>query len=85
MTQIFVDTRAVPVTVIKAGPCVVTQIRTEENDGYDAVQLAYGTMRPRDVSKPDAGALRQGGSPSRRATWSSSAPTTPGPTSPASR
>ena len=52
MTQIFVETRAVPVTVIKAGPCVVTQIRTQANDGYDAVQLAYGTMRPRDVSKP---------------------------------
>jgi len=61
MTQIFVDTRAVPVTVIKAGPCVVTQIRTEENDGYDAVQLAYGTMRPRDVSKPRQGHFDKAG------------------------
>jgi large subunit ribosomal protein L3 len=61
MTQIFVDTRAVPVTVIKAGPCVVTQIRTEANDGYDAVQLAYGTMRPRDVSKPTQGHFDKAG------------------------
>jgi large subunit ribosomal protein L3 len=37
MTQIFVDTHAVPVTVIKAGPCVVTQVRTQAVDGYDAV------------------------------------------------
>jgi large subunit ribosomal protein L3 len=55
MTQIFVETRAVPVTVIKAGPCVVTQLRTQETDGYDAVQLAYGTLRPRDVTKPVKG------------------------------
>lgn len=61
MTQIFVDTRAVPVTVIKAGPCVVTQIRTQANDGYDAVQLAYGTMRPRDVSKPTQGHFDKAG------------------------
>ena len=61
MTQIFVETRAVPVTVIKAGPCVVTQVRTEENDGYAAVQLAYGTVRPRDVSKPAQGHFDKAG------------------------
>ena len=61
MTQIFVETRAVPVTVIKAGPCVVTQIRTEANDGYDAVQLAYGTMRPKDVTKPTQGHFDKAG------------------------
>jgi large subunit ribosomal protein L3 len=61
MTQIFVETRAVPVTVIKAGPCVVTQVRTEENDGYDAVQLAYGTIRPRDVSRPAQGHFDKAG------------------------
>jgi large subunit ribosomal protein L3 len=55
MTQIFVETRAVPVTVIKAGPCVVTQVRTQATDGYDAVQLAYGSVRPRDVTKPAQG------------------------------
>jgi len=61
MTQIFVETRAVPVTVIKAGPCVVTQVRTQANDGYYAVQLAYGTMRPRDVSKPTQGHFDKAG------------------------
>ena len=55
MTQIFVETRAVPVTVIKAGPCVVTQVSTQATDGYDAVQLAYGVLRPRDVTKPVQG------------------------------
>jgi large subunit ribosomal protein L3 len=61
MTQIFVETRAVPVTVLKAGPCVVTQVRTEESDGYRAVQLAYGQIRPRDVTKPAKGHLAKAG------------------------
>jgi len=61
MTQIFVETRAVPVTVIKAGPCVVTQIRTQETDGYDAVQLAFGTLRPKDVIKPVQGHFDKAG------------------------
>ena len=52
MTQIFVETRAVPVTVIKAGPCVVTQMRTQERDGYDAVQLAYGSCARKTSSSP---------------------------------
>ena len=55
MTQIFDDTRAVPVTVIKAGPCVVCQVKTTGSDGYDAVQLAFGTVRPRDLTKPMKG------------------------------
>ena len=45
MTQIFQDTRAVPVTVIKAGPCFVAQVKTKETDGYDAVQLAFTASR----------------------------------------
>ena len=46
MTQIFdEDARAMPVTVIQAGPCVVTQVKTEEHDGYAAVQLAYAETR----------------------------------------
>jgi large subunit ribosomal protein L3 len=53
MTQIFTeDSRAVPVTVIQAGPCVVTQVRTEERDGYQAVQLAYAEARKGKTSKP---------------------------------
>ncbi|SOD72422.1 LSU ribosomal protein L3P [Jatrophihabitans sp. GAS493] len=56
MTQVFDENnRVVPVTVVKAGPCVVTQIRTEEKDGYSAVQLAYGAIDPRKVTKPVAG------------------------------
>ena len=56
MTQVFDENnRIVPVTVVKAGPCVVTQIRTEERDGYTAVQLAYGQIDPRKVTKPVAG------------------------------
>ncbi len=61
MTQIFVETRAVPVTVLRAGPCVVTQVRSQERDGYDAVQLAYGSVRPRDVSKPAQGHFDKAG------------------------
>src|SRR5881397_2726748 len=55
MTQVFVDTRAVPVTVLKAGPCIVAQVRTRDAGGYDAVQLAYGQTRPRDVNRPSKG------------------------------
>src|SRR3954449_5465519 len=56
MTQVFDENnRIVPVTVVKAGPCVVTQIRTQEKDGYSAVQLAYGQSDPRKVTKPVAG------------------------------
>ncbi|MDT4920801.1 MAG: large subunit ribosomal protein [Pseudonocardiales bacterium] len=56
MTQVFDENnRIVPVTVVKAGPCVVTQIRTTEKDGYTAVQLAYGQIDPRKVTKPVAG------------------------------
>jgi large subunit ribosomal protein L3 len=61
MTQIFVETRAVPVTVLKAGPNVVTQVRTQEADGYDAVQLAYGTPQRRHVDKPTKGHFDKAG------------------------
>ena len=60
MTQVFDENnRIVPVTVVKAGPCVVTQIRTQENDGYTAVQLAYGQIDPRKVTKPVAGHFKK--------------------------
>ena len=56
MTQVFDENnRIVPVTVIKAGPNVVTQIRTQDNDGYQAVQLAFGAIDPRKVNKPKTG------------------------------
>ncbi len=56
MTQVFDEAnRVVPVTVIKAGPCVVTQVRSQERDGYPAVQLAYGAIDPCKVNKPETG------------------------------
>jgi len=56
MTQIFTDdSRAVPVTVIQAGPCTVTQVRTKERDGYQAVQLAFAEARKGKATKPMAG------------------------------
>ncbi|PZN09397.1 MULTISPECIES: 50S ribosomal protein L3 [Thermaerobacter] len=62
MTQIFDDEgRAVPVTVIQAGPCVVVQTRTKERDGYRAVQLGFGEIKPRKVNKPMAGHFRKAG------------------------
>src|SRR5262245_57635402 len=66
MTQIFVETRAVPVTVLKVGPCVVTQIRDRDTDGYEAVQLAYGQLRPRDVTKPRRGHFEKAGAEATR-------------------
>ncbi|BCJ52382.1 50S ribosomal protein L3 [Actinoplanes sp. NBRC 14428] len=55
MTQVWDNNKVVPVTVVQAGPCVVTQVRTPEADGYSAVQLAYGQIDPRKVSKPKSG------------------------------
>lgn len=67
MTQVFDEkNRVVPVTVVKAGPCVVTQVRTEERDGYNAVQLAFGSIDPRRVTKPVAGQFAKAGVTPRR-------------------
>jgi large subunit ribosomal protein L3 len=56
MTQIFTDdSRAVPVTVIQAGPCVVTQVKTTERDGYEAVQLAFGEIPRGKATRPSSG------------------------------
>jgi large subunit ribosomal protein L3 len=67
MTQVFdANNRIVPVTVVKAGPCVVTQIRTPEKDGYTAVQLAYGQIDPRKVTKPLSGHFQAAGVTPRR-------------------
>jgi large subunit ribosomal protein L3 len=67
MTQVFdASNRMVPVTVVKAGPCVVTQVRTPEKDGYSAVQLAYGAIDPRKVNKPESGHFSKAGVPPRR-------------------
>jgi large subunit ribosomal protein L3 len=56
MTQIFTeDSRAVPVTVIQAGPCVVTQVKTLQRDGYEAIQLAFAEMPRGKANKPEEG------------------------------
>ncbi|MEU1885219.1 50S ribosomal protein L3 [Micromonospora sp. WMMD987] len=55
MTQVWDNNKVVPVTVVQAGPCVVSQVRSAEKDGYSAVQLAYGTIDPRKVKKPVSG------------------------------
>ena len=62
MTQIFDENGVlVPVTVLLAGPCVVTQVKTEENDGYNSVQVAYGQIRTKLVNKAKAGHLAKAG------------------------
>ncbi|GAA1053433.1 MAG: 50S ribosomal protein L3 [Dietzia sp.] len=67
MTQVFDENnRVVPVTVIKAGPCVVTGIRTEQTDGYNAVQIAFGAIDPRKVTKPVTGQFSKAGVTPRR-------------------
>jgi len=56
MTRVYnEDERSVPVTVIKVGPCFVTQLRTADKDGYDAVQIGYGEMKPRNQTIPMIG------------------------------
>jgi large subunit ribosomal protein L3 len=67
MTQIFDDEgRIVPVTVVQAGPCVVTRVRTPDADGYSAVQLGYGQIDPRKVNKPRTGHFEKAGVTPRR-------------------
>jgi large subunit ribosomal protein L3 len=64
MTQLFLDDgRVERVTVLEAGPCPVTGIRTVERDGYDAVQLAFGATREKHLSKPELGHLKKADAP----------------------
>ena len=61
MSQIFDEAgKVIPVTVIEAGPCVVVQKKTEEKDGYNAVQIGFGDQKPQRVSKPLAGHFKKG-------------------------
>ena len=67
MTQVWDENnRVVPVTVVKAGPCVVTQIKTPEQDGYSSVQIAFGAIDPRKVNKPASGHFAKAGVTPRR-------------------
>jgi large subunit ribosomal protein L3 len=67
MTQIFDDTgKAIPVTIIQAGPCTVTQIKTKQTDGYTAIQVGYGEVRRKALSKPELGHLEKSNTPPLR-------------------
>ncbi len=67
MTQIFDESgRAIPVSVIEAGPCVVTQIKTPETDGYMAVQMGFGDVQPKRLPKPLKGHFEKAGVEARR-------------------
>ena len=67
MTQIFDEAGKVgPVTVIEAGPCVVTQLKTAENDGYEAVQLGFGDVSPKHTNKPMTGHFKKNDLPFKR-------------------
>ena len=62
MTQIFAeDGKVIPVTVIQVGPCVVTQVKTAETDGYEAVQLGYEDIKEKHINKPEQGHLAKAG------------------------
>jgi large subunit ribosomal protein L3 len=67
MTQVFQDDGSVArVTVLEAGPCPVTAVRTAERDGYDAVQLAFGQTKEKHLSKPELGHLKKADAPPMR-------------------
>ena len=67
MTQIFDESGfAIPVTVIKAGPCVVTQVKSNENEGYNAVQIGYAESSPQKMTKPRLGHLTKSNLPPLR-------------------
>ena len=67
MTSVFgADGKNIPCTVIEAGPCVVTQVRTVENDGYDAVQLAYDEITEKHASAPLMGHFKKAGTTPKR-------------------
>ena len=62
MTQVYSEAGVlVPVTVLQAGPCIVTKVKTVESDGYDSVQVAFGEIRAKLVNGPDAGQLEKAG------------------------
>ena len=62
MTQVFTaEGKVIPVTVVEAGPCPVVQVKTVENDGYEAVQVGFGTVKETRVNKPESGHFKKAG------------------------
>ncbi|HIK25972.1 MAG: 50S ribosomal protein L3 [Thermosynechococcus sp. Uc] len=67
MTQIFDEAgRSVPITVVQAGPCPITQIKTPQTDGYTAIQVAYGEVREKNLTRPERGHLNKSQTPPMR-------------------
>lgn len=67
MTQLFAeDGKVLPVTVIEAGPCVVMQVKTEENDGYRAIQLGFGDKKEQRANRPEIGHAKKANTPPKR-------------------
>lgn len=67
MTQVFDEAgKAIPVTVIQAGPCTVTQIKTKQTDGYSAIQVGYKEVKPKALNKPKLGHLAKSSAPPLR-------------------
>lgn len=60
MTQIFDESgNIVPVTILKVGPCIITQIKTKEKDGYDSIQMGYGNVSTKSLTQPEIGHLQK--------------------------
>lgn len=67
MTQVFDESgRSIPVTVVQAGPCTITQIKTKQTDGYSAIQLGYKEVKPKSLNKPELGHLAKSSAPPLR-------------------
>lgn len=67
MTQVFDEAgKAIPVTVVQAGPCTITQIKTKQTDGYSAIQVGYGEVKPKALNKPKLGHLNKSSAPALR-------------------
>jgi large subunit ribosomal protein L3 len=67
MTQVFDEEgKAIPVTVVQAGPCTVTQIKTKQTDGYTAIQVGYHEIKPKAINKPEMGHLAKSSAPPLR-------------------
>lgn len=67
MTQVFDEIgKAIPVTVVQAGPCTVTQIKTKQTDGYEAIQVGFKEVKPKSLNKPELGHLAKSSAPALR-------------------
>ena len=67
MTQVFDEVgKAIPVTVVQAGPCTITQIKTKQTDGYEAIQVGFKEVKPKSLNKPELGHLAKSSAPALR-------------------